>query len=193
MIGWMQSWAASRAVRPGLPFFGQMTIPRELFLRAGRLCQRPVRELERCRRNRVCYEGVPVSDWQSLPGVSGRVLDMQLTIRGDYERFSIRAAEGEGLYTEITLLPLKGIIRTDRLMSGFTEDVAHVRDFPVDFTAGEIRLRVLMDKYSLELFVNGGEQAASMTLYTPLAADGIRFSAEGEALLDVEKYDLVMD
>jgi beta-fructofuranosidase len=50
-----------------------------------------------------------------------------------------------------------------------------------------------MDKYSLELFVNGGEQAASMTLYTPLAADGIRFSAEGEALLDVEKYDLVMD
>ena len=68
-----------------------------------------------------------------------------------------------------------------------------MRDFPVDFTAGEMRLRVLMDKYSLELFVNGGEQAASMTLYTPLTADGIRFSAEGEALLDVEKYDLVMD
>ena len=193
MIGWMQSWAASRAVHPDLPFFGQMTVPRELFFRAGRLCQRPVRELERFRQNRVSYEGVPVGDWRSLPGVSGRVLDMQLTIRGDYERFCVRAAEGEGLFTEITLLPREGIIRTDRLMSGFTEDVAHVRDFPADFSAGEMRLRVLMDKYSLELFVNGGEQAASMTLYTPLAADGIRFSAEGEALLDVEKYDLVMD
>ena len=30
MIGWMQSWASSRVGHPDLPFFGQMTVPREL-------------------------------------------------------------------------------------------------------------------------------------------------------------------
>ena len=50
-----------------------------------------------------------------------------------------------------------------------------------------------MDKHSLELFVNDGEQAASFVMYTPLSADVISFEAEGELLMDVDKYDLVFD
>ena len=196
MIGWMQSWAASRAVRTPLPFFGQMTVPRELSIRGGRLCQWPVRELEGFRRNRAAYQNVPVTDWQGFPGIAGRVLDLTLRVRPEkdaYRRFTVRVAEGDGLYTELTLLPQEGIIRTDRTMSGLTEDVVHVREFPYDARGGETELRIVMDKYSLELFVNGGEQAASMTLYTPLSADGIRFCADGPVLLDAEKYDLVLD
>jgi len=138
---------------------------------------------------------VRVTDWLSLPGVSGRVLDMALTVRPEAgcRRFTVRIAEGEGLYSEISFLPEAGILRTDRIMSGLTEDVVHVRDFPCGLQNGALRLRVLMDKYSLELFVNGGEQAASMTLYTPLTAQGIRFQADGAALLDVEKYELVIE
>ena len=49
---------------------------------------------------------------------------------------------------------------------------------------------LLLDRWSMELFVNDGEHAASFTVYTPQSADGIRFEAEGAALLDAEKYDL---
>ncbi|MBR6353544.1 MAG: GH32 C-terminal domain-containing protein, partial [Oscillospiraceae bacterium] len=56
-----------------------------------------------------------------------------------------------------------------------------------------LRLRVLLDRWSVELFVNDGERAASFTLYAPQTADGIRFEAEGAAVLDVEKYDLEFD
>ena len=52
------------------------------------------------------------------------------------------------------------------------------------------QLRIVMDRYSLELFVNDGEQAASFVLYTPVTADSISFSAEGAAIIDVEKYDI---
>ena len=48
-----------------------------------------------------------------------------------------------------------------------------------------------MDRYSLELFVNDGEQAASFVLYTPVSASSISFETDGAVLLDVEKYDLI--
>lgn len=191
MIGWMQSWASTRVGHPDLPFNGQMTVPRELHIRNGRLCQWPVRELEAFRRNRVSFHDVHITQWQSLPGVSGRVLDMQLHIRGTYGSFRIRAAEGERVYTELTILQEEGIIRMDRLNSGFPHDIVHVREFPAPIQNGEIDLRIIMDKYSLELFAGDGACAASMTLYTPLTADRISFSADGAARLDVEKYDIV--
>lgn len=197
MIGWMQSWASSRVGHPNLPFNGQMTLPRELRLRNGRLCQWPVRELESCRRNGVSFHGVRITQWQSLPGVSGRVLDMTLHIRPTedeaYHSFRVRVAEGGNLYSEISVNPQEGIVRMNRLNSGFPHDVVHVREFPAPVQNGELNLRIIMDKYSLELFAGEGECAASMTLYTPLSAEGIRFSAEGAALLDVEKYDISVE
>ena len=50
-----------------------------------------------------------------------------------------------------------------------------------------------MDRYSLELFVNDGEQAASFVLYTPQEAAAVSFSSDGSVLVDVEKYDLLME
>ena len=50
-----------------------------------------------------------------------------------------------------------------------------------------------MDRFSLEVFVNDGEQAASAVIYTRQEACAISFEAGGPALMDVEKYDLVFD
>ena len=69
--------------------------------------------------------------------------------------------------------------------------VISFREFEVRRRKGAIRLRLLLDRHSLEVFVNDGEQASSLLLYTPLSADGITFAVEGgAALLDVVKYDL---
>ena len=43
------------------------------------------------------------------------------------------------------------------------------------------------------MFVNDGEIAASAVIYTPQSADAITFEADGQALIDVEKYDLIFD
>ena len=47
-----------------------------------------------------------------------------------------------------------------------------------------------MDRFSVEVFVNDGEQVMTATMYTEQEADGISFFADGEAEIDVEKYDL---
>lgn len=196
LIAWMQSWESAACQPEGLPFFGQMTIPRELRVKNGRLCQWPVREIEAYRREPVLFRNVSVREETSLPQISGRSIDLILKIRPDgtepYRRFVIRVAEGEGCYTEILLNAPEGTIRLDRIHSGFPHDIVHVREFPAWFHNGEISLRLLLDRYSLELFAGEGEQAASMTLYTTLQADGITFASDAPVIMDVEKYEIKM-
>ena len=47
-----------------------------------------------------------------------------------------------------------------------------------------------MDRYSLELFVNDGKQAASFILYTPVEAGAISFASDDIVFADIEKYEL---
>ena len=59
------------------------------------------------------------------------------------------------------------------------------------YQGGEIKLRIILDRFSLEVFVNDGEQAASSVIYTRQEANVISFEAGGSAMMDVEKYDLL--
>lgn len=194
MIAWMQYWGSVDQAPKELPFFGQMTVPRELRAAAGRLIQNPVRELERYRGERVFYEGLRLAGQTELPGVRGRCLDMTVTVRPDgdgrYRLFRLEAARGQGHFTAIEYDPSENTLRVDRSHSGVSDRIVNERRFAVRDRSGGIKLRVLLDRYSLELFVNDGEQAASFTLYTPQEADGVSFAAEGSAVIDVEKYSL---
>ena len=48
-----------------------------------------------------------------------------------------------------------------------------------------------LDKQSIELFINDGEQVASTVICTPIDADEILFNCQGSARVNVEKYDIV--
>ena len=194
MIAWMQSWESSGCKQKGLPFCGQMTLPRELSIRDGRLIQNPVREIEQYRAVKVSYQNVMITDETSLQGVSGRFLDMTVTVRPGnrnhmYRYFKVNVAKDGERVTMIRHKPENNTIRVDRSRSGFPHDIVNVRDFPIA-PHDELKLRIIMDRYSLELFVNDGEQAASFVIYTPISADSISFSCEGSAIIDVVKYDL---
>ena len=52
-------------------------------------------------------------------------------------------------------------------------------------------MRVILDRFSAEVFVNDGEHVLTATMYTGQSADGISFFADGTVNMDVVKYDLV--
>ena len=198
MIAWMQNWETSSCKMRELRFMGQMTLPRELSIRNGRLYQNPVRELENYRRILIDYHNVLINGEASLRGISGRSIDMTVTIRPGnennmYKWFRLYLARDGENFTFIRYRPEVGTIKVDRTHSGFPHDIVNVREFPAYMKDGAIKLRIIMDRYSLELFVNDGEQAASFVLYTPIEAGAVSFSSDGSVLIDVEKYDLVMD
>ena len=195
MIAWMQYWN-SVDIRPikDLPFFGQMTLPRELSVKNGRLIQNPVRELENYRAERVAYENVPVNGRTEFPDVKGRCLDLTVTVRPDktalYKSVAVNVAEGNGYATFVRYCPGTSTVLVDRSRAGWPDNILNMREFAVRDRNGEIKLRFILDRYSLELFVNNGEQAASFAIFSPEETDGISFDAEGKALLDIEQYTL---
>ncbi|MCD7751965.1 MAG: glycoside hydrolase family 32 protein [Lachnospiraceae bacterium] len=196
MIAWMQNWATSRCQDPAADFFGMMTVPRELGIREGRLIQNPVRELENYRVNRMSYQNVLVNRLLNLAGISGRVMDLTVLIRPatkkGYASFQMNVGEDGEHGTSICYEPGSSILKVDRTRSGGRFDIVHERSFFVRPQEGRIKIRVIMDKNSLEIFVNDGEQAATFLLYSPVTADAVSFEAEGAALMDVEKFDLVV-
>ena len=53
-----------------------------------------------------------------------------------------------------------------------------------------LSLRILLDRNSIEVFLNGGEQTMTACIYTPPEAEGISFAADGTARVTVEQYAL---
>ena len=195
MIAWMQNWETSQFYREDLAFNGQMTIPREISFRNGRLVQNPVRELESLRGERAAYEDIEVEGCRELPGIGGRCIDLNVTIRpgepsDGTKRFFIDLAVKGDIQTTLEFDPVLSQLSIDRTRSGFPHDIVNRRNIPVRLAEGALKLRILLDRYSLEVFINGGEQAASFVLYSPEDADGIRFRSIGRTVIDAEQYSV---
>lgn len=195
MVAWMQNWDTCNLHTPAQPWLGQMTLPRELSVKNGRLYQKPVREIENLRGEEVRHENVTFHDVLKLAGVEGRKVDMELTLRpadaeNIYHKFAVRFAQNETYHTSVSFRPYESIVKIDRKFSGSRRAIIHQRRCQVRNKDGKIKMRIILDKFSVEVFVNDGEYALSAILYTDFAADGISFFADGDVTMDVVKYAL---
>ena len=194
MIAWMQNWDTCDLHMQKLSWCGQMTLPRELSIRNGRLYQWPVRELEAARTDEVSFENILVEGRKKLDGIEGRQVDLELEIRpadgAGYRRFSVRFAENEIYHTKVSYRPMEDTLKIDRKFSGSRRAVIHQRRAKVRPVDGVLYLRLVIDRYSVEVFVNHGEKVMTATYYTDTDAEDISFHADGRVLLTVRKWAL---
>ena len=177
-------------------WLGQMSLPREIFIKNNRLYQRPVRELEGMRKNKTEYRNVAFTDVIRLDGIRGRRIDLELTLRpGDlenmYRKFALRFAQDDTYQTALSFRPHESVLKIDRKFSGSRRAIIHQRRCLVNSKNGELKLRVILDRFSAEVFINDGEQVMTATIYTDQSAEEISFFADGDVNIDVVKYDLV--
>lgn len=197
MIGWMQNWDACNIRDTHTSWFGQMSLPRELSVKNNRLYQKPIRELEQFRCNKIEHKNVSFTGTIHLEGIRGRVIDMELMLRPDdtsdlFRKFAVRFAQNECYHTALSFRPSESVVKIDRKFSGSRRAIIHQRRALVDGSEGYLKLRIILDRYSVEIFVNDGEQVLTATMYTEQEADGIIFVADGKVCIDVVKYDLIL-
>jgi sucrose-6-phosphate hydrolase SacC (GH32 family) len=142
---------------PGMPFNQQMGFPCELILRRTvhglRVCRYPVKEISRLYRHSRHYRNVPIPEGvpaaaNPFDQISGELLDLDIVLHaGRAQRIEAHVGGHRIIYD-----PRSGIIRC----LGATGRVLTRR--------GHLRLRVLADRTSVEVFANGGE--VSMTSCT---------------------------
>ena len=194
MIGWMQNPGVAGTV--DRKFFGQMSIPRELDVRGGRLCQRPIRELEDCRSAPVTHSNVRLdAEEQSLAGIRGRVLDLEFTVKAvdpdrPYREFRCRFAKSGDRFTELSYRPETQVLAVDRSASVLGGTTLTRRETRAQAEGGVLQVRMILDRYSVEVFVDQGRTVMSLTFYTGPEAEEITFSAEGGAWMDVKAFRL---
>ncbi|MGN0465325.1 MAG: glycoside hydrolase family 32 protein [Lachnospiraceae bacterium] len=196
MIGWMQNWDTCATHTKEEPWFGQMSLPRELFVENGRLYQRPIRELESMRCQKVEYKSVTIFDTINLEGIKGRKVDMEIEIWPEdeqelYRKFAVRFAQNAQYQTSLSFKPDGNILKIDRKFSGSRRAIIHQRRSKVNSEKGHLKLRMILDQFSVEVFVNDGEQVLTATMYTEKEADGISFSADKAVRMNIVKYDLI--
>lgn len=190
MIGWMHSWE-NRIVPGNFKWCGMMTMPRELTIRDGCLIQNPIREIENYYKNTVEYNNLIIKDEVSLDGIFGRELDITIDIDGSQaEEFKIKLAKNNEYEIIISFNSKKNIIEFDRSYSGNYGDILHKREMKVRDKNGKVKMRLIIDKYSVEIFANDGEQVMTSTFYTPLEATGITFASEGNSIINIKKHDI---
>lgn len=193
MIAWMQTW--DNYLTPShFTWSGMMTLPRELVLKNGKIYQNPVRELESYRTNKVQYDNQELNGVVELSGIQGRELDLEVEVlAGDYQSFQIKFAGDGEVYTSIEYNSRSKVLTFDRKYSGIVRDVICERQMQVLSDNNYIKLRILLDKYSVELFVNDGEKVMTSLYYTKLEADKIQFVVDGTAIANIVKYDITVD
>lgn len=193
MIGWMQSWDSN--IRPeGQKWSCMMSLPRELQIADGKLIQNPVKELEKYYVDTVSYANQEVAGECQLPGINGRKVDMTVEVlSGDFREFCVQFAANDRYATSITYDNAKKTLEFDRTYSGMVRDTISSRRVAVKAPKEKLKLRLILDKYSAEIFVNDGEQVLSSTFYTPMDADEIRFQCDGKVLTNIEKHTIAVD
>ena len=195
MVGWMQAPEAGGNAPENAKWYGQMSFPRELFFRGDRLCQRPISEIQKLYIDKVDLEISCEKEEKSVAELEGKLLDLSLQIsapKHSFERkgiFQMKFAKQGENYVLCTYNFASGILTVDRSHAGRSASICEVRRIYVGCSE-ELSLRLLLDRFSFELFVNDGEQVLSGTLYElPEEAKEISFQGEG-IHLQVKKNSL---
>jgi fructan beta-fructosidase len=186
-IGWFSNWQYANT-EPTVLWRGADSIPRTLMLRRYadglRLVQRPIRELETLRHERLRIKNTGVAEANRKirqAGFRGEVYEFEAELQADKTgEIGFRLRKGKDVETLVGFNAAHGEAFVDRTHSG---EVSFSKDFPGRHTAllemsPRVKLHVFVDRTSVEVFANEGERVLSERIYPPPGSDGIELYAD---------------
>lgn len=180
--GWMSNWAYAEVV-PATDYRGSMTLARRLSLRRRgdrlALVQRPV-----VRAGEVVHAVADVVlSGTTVPPVTGRSLRVVAEVdAGTADRFGMHVRVGADERTTVWVDPLSRTVGLDRRTSGdvgFHPAFAAVHTAPLPPGDGPVRLEVVVDVSSVEVFVGDGEVVLTDLVFPAPASAGLAVFADG--------------
>ncbi|CAM2969450.1 GH32 C-terminal domain-containing protein [Actinomyces slackii] len=188
-IGWMSNWDYVRSL-PTTTWRSAMSVVRRLSLSTidgrAQLVAEPVEALEKLRTGKeVSLSEVTIPEGTTpLKQAKGRALDITVALDpGDAEVSGLKVLQGKDDYTLIGYDTAGQQVVVDRSHSGITDfspsfpGRSAVR-VPLD-DEGLVRLRIIVDAHSVEVFAADGSRVITDTVYPDQDSLGVGFYAEG--------------
>lgn len=183
-IGWMSNWTYCRLLPKTYGHQGFWSVPRRLSListpNGYRLSQQPKEELKSLRGEHQCYQGklkagiTPISPISAL----GNTYEAEVTFdcEGSHT-FGINLCVGSGRKAVLTYHTDSHTLSVDRTqVADFRlekfERTCHAKVAPID---GKLRLRIFVDKCSIEIFSEDGADVFSLATFAGADQTGFEF------------------
>lgn len=182
LVGWMSHWAMSKEPTRLNGWAGAQSATRELFLRLdGTLGSKPVRELERLRRQVATRGRLPhrISSGTTVPIARGDALDLEVTL--DLARSSTALLRLRASADEAAVVRYEGATRTltlDTMAAGYGTAGTWQAILPPG-TDGTLALRVLLDRSSIEVFTGDGTVLTGRVHPRYAESTGVELAAVG--------------
>lgn len=185
VIGWLQSWD-NHILHDDCNWTGIMSLPRELTIKDNKIYQMPIKEISNYYDKTYSIEGEFIGQDLSFKNINGRYIDLFLDINIESDTiFLIKFACDDKFYSSISYNSNTEIFTIDRTYSGLKNDVLTKRDVSVKSIDGILKLRIILDRYSSEIFINEGEKVVSMLFSTDINAKDIKFSFNRKTKISV--------
>ncbi|GAA4343991.1 GH32 C-terminal domain-containing protein [Microbacterium rhizosphaerae] len=188
MIGWMNNWDYGGSI-PTSPWRSAMTIPRELSLEdvdgQDVLVQKPVTQLDQLKTAPSSHvQNLSLPNRTATLDARGDTADIDAVLApGTATTFGLNVRVGNGQQTSIGYDTTTGEVYVDRTKSG---DVSFDPSFaadtqraPLKLQDGKLKLHILVDWSSVEVFANDGKVLITDQIFPDPASTGINAFATG--------------
>ena len=191
LIAWMTMWEDEMPTKE-FGWAGAMTLPRVLELDGERLITKPIPELKQLREKEVSYNKVKIKESLGLAGILGDCIELEVEV--DLKKaseFGIKMRQSK-CGQEKTVLHYdvaKKLLTLDRNRSG--KGSGGVRSVDIEPKKGKLYFNIFIDKSSIEVFINKGEQALTARVFPKETSKEISFYSKGEVeLVNISKWNL---
>ncbi|WP_100406891.1 GH32 C-terminal domain-containing protein [Bacillus solitudinis] len=202
-LGWMSNWDYAN-VTPTSNWRSSMTIPRKMTLtdipgEGVRVKQGPVSELEVLRDNKQSHSNEIISGESSLlQNINGDALEFIIEINVNNtsaNEVGLKVRKGTNQETLIGYDISKNQLFVDRSMSGnasFKGDFAKRHSAPMQPKDGKVKLHIVLDRSSVEVFGNDGLQIITDQIFPDPSSLGVQmYSIGGDVTINsLDVYDL---
>lgn len=188
-VGWHNNWLYAQEI-PTSPWRGSQTVPRSLGLikldNQYHLTQTPIDELKQLRQTPKSIASLELNN-QSLAlkpfGIHGKSFEAEIELSlSKNARFDLTLLADKQYQTVISVDADTRHVKVNRGQSGVIPNDFFVEQYQVLLPQlnERIKLRVLVDNSSIELFINNGLKVISSRVFPPESAQNIAISAKGK-------------
>ncbi len=186
--GWLNNWKYANTI-PTSVWRGALTLPRDLGLvqtpEGIRLTQKPIAELENLRKESWHWENTTITESTNLlEGISGEAFEILLEFQVDptLNRVGLNLRVGDKTKTTLGYG-----IKAKHLFFGRAEsvEVSFSKDFSLNHIApllpqdGIIKLHIILDHSSVEIFANDGLVVMTEQVFPSDDATGLELFVDG--------------
>ncbi|CAF1050785.1 unnamed protein product [Adineta ricciae] len=196
LISWMSNWQYANNLPTAPLWRGQMTIPRQLQLDLNsytnkyHLRQTPVQELTRYSKRLITYHHEKLSNMVLNMSRDVYMFNIELhkITKATTIHLKFRENSNKSEYTQVSYIGEKNQIELDRTRSGLTDFHS---SYPVQFNmnldretliTGRLQLQLIIDRCSIELFVNEGKYTMTSLIFPKDSGYQIEITVDGHEI-----------